>query len=114
MYTIKLIFEDSQGGAPGFQGGQKPPCSPPKCNPGMLSGVADGKTKLVVKPVCGCGCGWVWVCVRVRACACACPVSHVCVHACVCVCGCERACLSSLFSLKIDRMALRFVALLCL
>ena len=26
--TIKLIFGDSQGGAPGFQGGEKPPLPP--------------------------------------------------------------------------------------
>ena len=25
MYTIKLLFGDSQGGAPGFQGGPLPP-----------------------------------------------------------------------------------------
>ena len=35
MYTIKLLFGDSQGGAPGFQGGEKAPPAPPppKCNP---------------------------------------------------------------------------------
>ena len=28
MYTITLLFGDFQGGAPGFQGGEKPPLSP--------------------------------------------------------------------------------------
>ena len=30
---IKVLFGDSQGGAPGFQGWAKAPTAPPKCNP---------------------------------------------------------------------------------